>query len=63
MGNAPRIQVRQNRLTRRYRVVVLGRNHEPLTTSETLNTRAAAEANIRATIDAVRTVEHIDWPD
>jgi uncharacterized protein YegP (UPF0339 family) len=60
---AARFQVRRNKLTRRYRVVVLGRNNEVLTTSETLNSVAAVNKNIQATIDAASNAKRIDWQD
>jgi uncharacterized protein YegP (UPF0339 family) len=43
-----RFQVRRNKLTRRFRVVLTGDNNEPLSTSETLNSREAVETNIAA---------------
>jgi hypothetical protein len=54
------MEIRRNRLTRRWRVVLIGYNGEPLSTSEHLNSKQAALANIaaqRASIPTARTVE------
>lgn len=59
----PRFEVRKNRLTRRYRVALVGLNGETLTTSETLNSINAVHTNIKATMDAASTASHITWPE
>lgn len=61
MGRAPRFEVRRNRLTRRYRVVLIGTNGEPLSVSETLNGVAAVNTNVQAQLDALADVKHVDW--
>lgn len=58
----PRFEVRQNRLTRRWRVVLIGRNGEPLSVSETLNSADAVNTNVQAQRDAIAASEHVVWP-
>jgi hypothetical protein len=62
MDRAPRFEVRRNRLTRRYRVVLIGSNGEPLSVSETLNSVEAVNTNVQAQLDGVPNVKHIQWP-
>jgi hypothetical protein len=56
------IRYRQNRLTRRWHVTIVGRNGEKLHHSETLNSKDAVRTNIDAVIDAVMH-GRIDRPD
>lgn len=62
MARTPRFEIRRNRLTRRYRVVLIGTNGEPLSVSETLNSVQAVHTNIEAQLAAVPNVKHIQWP-
>lgn len=61
MARLPRFEVRQNRLTRRYRVVLIGANGEPLSVSETLNSVQAVHTNIEAQLAAVPNIKHVQW--
>jgi hypothetical protein len=62
MARTPRFEIRRNRVTRRYRVVLIGANGEPLSVSETLNSVEAVHTNIEAQLAAVPNVRHIQWP-
>lgn len=51
---APRFEIRRSRIgRRRYRVVLIGAQGEPLNTSEHLNSKAACHTNIAAVREAV----------
>jgi hypothetical protein len=59
----PKFVIRQNRLTRRWRVLLVGRNSEILSTSETLNSVDAVNTNVQAQIDAIPAVTRVVWPE
>lgn len=46
--------IKRSRLRRRFYVVTIGPNGEPLATSELLNTRAACHVNIAAQVQVAR---------
>ncbi len=49
------IKVKRNKLTRRWRVLLIADNNETLSTSESLNSKEAAETNIAAQRKVMRT--------
>jgi hypothetical protein len=59
----PKFVIRQNRLTRRWRVLLVGRNSEILSTSETLNSVDAVNGNVQAQLDAIPQVKRVVWPE
>jgi hypothetical protein len=58
----PKFVIRQNRLTRRWRVLLVGRNSEILSASETLNSVDAVNTNVQAQLDAIGQVKRVVWP-
>lgn len=61
MGRAPRFEVRKAKLRKRWHVVLIGANGEPLSTSETLNSVDAVNVNVQAQLGALAAVKHVDW--
>lgn len=58
----PRFEIRRNRLTRRWRVVLVASNGEPLSVSEHLTSRAAALTNIAAQQASIPTAHTMEKP-
>lgn len=59
----PKFEVRRGLRRGRYRVVLIGANGEALSVSETLNSVDAVNTNVRAQLDALADVKHVQWPD